>query len=112
MFDHKELCYWVRESQAIVWADRHPAKKEGKTLADFAGTDKLFKRPMHRNPYAFQPHGGQLREISVSGRDTFADWPRLTAEDITATDWEEVQPDYGANNTTRTGADGLLPALS
>jgi len=90
MFDHKEMCYWVRESQAGMWADRHPAPKAGKTLADFAGSDKLFKRPIHRNAYGFQQYGGQLREISTSEAGTVADWPRLTAEDITATDWEEV----------------------
>jgi hypothetical protein len=44
----------------------------GKTLADFAKTrTPLFKRPMHRNPYGFTA-------------------ARLTAEDLTANDWEEV----------------------
>jgi hypothetical protein len=90
--------------------------KAGKTLADFAGSNKMFKRPMHRNAYGFQQlwgccDGGQLREISISEAGTCADWPRLTAEDLTATDWEEVK-DYGPNNTTNTGEDGLLPALS
>ena len=63
--------------------------KTGKTLADFAGSDKLFKRPMHAHPYVFyQPGGGHLMEITADGRRAF--YPRLTAEDLTATDWEEV----------------------
>lgn len=70
--------------------------KAGKTLADFAHSGKLFKRPMHRNAYGFLAEcGSQLREISTSDWggtiNTCADVPRLTAEDATATDWEEVK---------------------
>jgi hypothetical protein len=87
MFDHKESCYWVRESQAGMWADRHPPKREGKTLADFAGTDKVFKRPMHGFPYFFEARGDRHLKELINGK-TF--WPRLTAEDLTADDWQEV----------------------
>ena len=64
----------------------------GKTLADFAKTrTPLFKRPMHRNPYGFTAGGDHLREIRGLGtKDTFVDFARLTAEDLTANDWEEV----------------------
>ena len=60
----------------------------GKTLADFANSEpgKLFKRPMHFNPYTMRDH---LVEVEWSDRGrTFL--PRLTAEDLTATDWQEV----------------------
>ena len=66
--------------------------KAGKTLVDFAKTrTPLFKRPMHRNPYGFTAGGDHLREIRGLGtKDTFVDFARLTAEDLTANDWEEV----------------------
>jgi hypothetical protein len=61
--------------------------KEGKTLADFAGSEpgKLFKRPMHGCAYGFD-RSGYLKEYVNGG--TY--WPRLNVEDLTATDWEEV----------------------
>jgi len=67
---------------------QEPEEEEpsGKTLADFAGSDKAFKRPQHGFPYAFDG-SRHLKEI-INGK-TF--WPRLTAEDLTATDWEEVE---------------------
>jgi hypothetical protein len=85
MFDHKEMCYWVRESQAGMWAGRHPEPKAGKTLADFANSLNTFKRPKHGNAYVFLEH---LLEIDANGRLFL---PKLTAEDLTATDWEEVE---------------------
>ena len=48
-------------------------------------------RPMHRNAYGFPAGSNQLREISTSDAGTYADWSMLTAEDLTATDWEEVK---------------------
>jgi hypothetical protein len=83
--------------------------KAGKTLADFANSGKVFKRPQHAVSYAFTAGSQHLKEIMPDGKTTYL--PRLTAEDLTATDWEEVK-DYGPNNTTNTGEDGLLPALS
>lgn len=97
----------VEEANAAIFGEE-PAR--GKTLADFVGSGKLFKRPMHFNPYTMREH---LVEVEWSDRGrTFL--PRLTVEDLTATDWEEVEEsrDFGANNTTNTGEDGLLPALS
>lgn len=88
MFDHKELCYWVRESQAGVWANRHEQPKAGKTLADFANSGKVFKRPQHAVSYAFTAGSQHLKEIMPDGKTTYL--PRLTAEDLTATDWQEV----------------------
>jgi hypothetical protein len=65
--------------------------KAGKTLADFANSGKLFKRPMHRNPYGFTAGSDHLREIRGGGtKNTFVDFARLTAEDLMATDWQEV----------------------
>jgi len=68
--------------------------KTGKTLADFAGSDKLFKRPKHAHPHGFTPGDQHLKEIRTSDwqgqHNVISDFPRLTAEDLTATDWEEV----------------------
>ena len=84
--------FWYCQDEKGNRAEPAPKQKKGKTLADFAGSVKLFKRPKHRNPYGFPAGSDQLREIcfEISGGDSFADWPRLTAEDLTATDWEEV----------------------
>lgn len=65
--------------------------KAGKTLADFAeqhsqNPDKVLKikRPeTHANAYIFTAYAGCVKESD--GR-----LPRLTAEDLTATDWQEV----------------------
>jgi hypothetical protein len=66
----------------------------GKTLADFANSDKLFKRPMHAKPHGFTARDSHLKEIRTSDwqgqHNVCADFPRLTREDLTATDWEEV----------------------
>jgi hypothetical protein len=114
--------FWYCQDEAGNAAE--PAPKEGKTLADFAGSDKLFKRPMHANPHGFTAGSDHLKEIRTStwgGQvNVCADFPRLTREDLTATDWEEVTlpkeveeyRKFGPNNTTNTGADGLLPALN
>ena len=61
---------------------------EGKMLADFAGSLKLFKRPVHASPYTF--NDGQMREVTERPNGCDYRLPRLTAEDLTATDWEEV----------------------
>lgn len=67
----------------------------GKTLADFAKTKTpLFKRPMHGHPHGFTPGSEHLKEIRTSDwqgqHNVIADFPRLTAEDLVATDWQEV----------------------
>ena len=67
-----------------------PEPREGKTLADFADSGKAFKRPMHANAYGFPAGCEHLQEISKEGEWIIHKWPRLTAEDLTATDWEEV----------------------
>jgi len=81
----------VYKSQAAL----AKAKKAGKTLADFANSGKLFKRPMHANPHGFTAGSDSLKEIRTStwgGQvNICSDFPRLTREDLTATDWEEVQ---------------------
>jgi hypothetical protein len=60
-----------------------------RTLADFAGSGKAFKRPHHALVFAFMETSGFLKEFDVEeGNPTLA---RLTAEDLTATDWQEVQ---------------------
>jgi hypothetical protein len=56
--------FWYCQDEAGNEAE--PGPTAGRTLADFAGSDKLFKRPMHKNAYGFQQYGGQLREISTS----------------------------------------------
>jgi hypothetical protein len=62
--------------------------KAGKTLAEFAGSEKVFKRSKHAVSYAFPRQGsGHLKEIMPDGTTYL---PRLTAEDLTATDWQEV----------------------
>ena len=91
-----ELCdksgqceYWLRHNEGCAVVAMREAEKKpqsGKTLADFAGSDEAFKRPQHGFPYAFDG-SRHLKEI-INGK-TF--WPRLTAEDLTATDWEEVK---------------------
>ena len=65
-----------------------PGPTAGRTLADFAGSLKLFKRPMHSSPYTF--NNGQFREVTERPNGCDYHLPRLTAEDLTATDWEEV----------------------
>jgi hypothetical protein len=76
----------VTTNHAAEWHRQNDEPKAGKTLADFANSGKLFKRPMHFNPYTIREH---LVEVEWSDRGrTFL--PRLTAEDLTATDWEEV----------------------
>ena len=97
-----ELCdksgqceHWLRYNEGCEAADMREAEKKpqaGKTLADFASTrTPLFKRPLHRNPYGFTAGSDHLREIRGFGtKDTFHDFARLTAEDLTATAWEEV----------------------
>ena len=90
-----ELCdksgqceHWLRYNEGCEAADMREAEKKpqaGKTLADFAGSLKKFKRPMHSNAYVVWEH---LLEIDANGRKFL---PRLTAEDLTATDWEEVK---------------------
>jgi hypothetical protein len=87
MFDHLEGCYWVRESQAAVWAK----PQEGKTLADFANSGKAFKRPHHALCYGFIETTGFLKEFDCPEGDGPITLARLTAEDLTATDWEEVK---------------------
>ena len=105
----------VTTSHAAEWHRQNDEPKAGKTLADFAHSGKLFKRPMHANPHGFTAGSDSLKEIRTSTWgdqiNICSDFPRLTREDLTATDWEEVK-DYGPNNTTNTGEDGLLPALS
>ena len=59
--------------------------RERKTLADLAGSTGLFKRPRHAVPYCWWQD--TLREAHEDGSRCM---PRLTAEDLTATDWEEV----------------------
>ena len=99
----------VTTNHAAEWHRQNDEPKAGKTLADFANSGKVFKRPQHAVSYAFTAGSQHLKEIMPDGKTTYL--PRLTAEDLTATDWEEVK-DYGPNNTTNTGEDGLLPALS
>jgi hypothetical protein len=66
-----------------------PEPREGKTLADFADSGKAFKRPHHALVFAFMETSGFLKEFDVEeGNPTLA---RLTAEDLTATDWQEVR---------------------
>ena len=118
-----------REVSGRLWDENgnivgHWEAVDGKKLADFANSGKLFKRPMHANPHGFTAGSDSLKEIRTStwgGQiNICSDFPRLTREDLTATDWEEVTlpkeveeyRNFGANNTTNTGADGLLPALS
>ena len=65
----------------------------GMTLADCAelaeGTEKImgFKRPKHGLAYAFGIHSQHLMEFNAG--KTYL--PRLTAEDLTACDWQEVE---------------------
>lgn len=63
---------------------------EGKTLADFAGSGKAFKRPHHALAFGFIETTGFLKEFSYPDGDIGPSLARLTAEDLTATDWEEV----------------------
>lgn len=97
----------VTTTHAAEWHRQNP--KAGKTLADFAGTDKAFKRPHHALAFGFIEIGGFLKEFNPNG-DGPITLARLTAEDLKADDWQEakIALDFGAN----TGADGLLPALS
>ena len=73
-----------------------PEPREGRTLADFADARPyvLFKRPMHANPHGFTAGSDHLKEIRTSDwggqHNVCADFPRLTREDLTATDWQEV----------------------
>jgi len=109
----------VTTNSAAEWNRQNDEPKAGKTLADFAGSDKAFKRPHHALAYGFITVGGFLKEFDPNG-DGPITLARLTAEDLKADDWQEVhfavdcgeKPDFGPNNTTNTGEDGLLPALS
>ena len=74
--------HWLRFGEGCAVAAEREA---GKTLADFAHSGKLFKRPMHGCAYGFD-RSGYLKEYVNGG--TY--WPRLNVEDLTATDWEEV----------------------
>lgn len=76
----------VTLTSAAEWHRQNDEAKIGKTLVDFAGSGpgKIFKRPKHGNAYTLRDH---LVEIDAEGR-TYR--PRLTAEDLTATDWQEV----------------------
>ena len=85
-----------REVSGRLWDENgnivgHWEAVDGKKLADFANSGKLFKRPMHANPYGFIEGSQHLQEIGKSGEWTVTNWPRLTAEDLTAPDWEEVE---------------------
>jgi hypothetical protein len=65
-----------------------PLNQEVRTLADFADSGKAFKRPHHALVFAFMETSGFLKEFDIEeGNPTLA---RLTAEDLTATDWQEV----------------------
>jgi DNA-directed RNA polymerase subunit RPC12/RpoP len=92
--NHAEEWHRQNDDPTLSWENDVPiyTPKAGKTLVDFAKTrTPLFKRPMHRNPYGFTAGGDHLREIRGLGtKDTFVDFARLTAEDLTANDWEEV----------------------
>lgn len=86
---------WHRQNDdpTLSWKNDIPcyAPQAGKTLADFANSEigKLFKRKNHAVAYTFASHGsGHLKEIMPDGTIYL---PRLTAEDLTATDWEEVE---------------------
>jgi hypothetical protein len=81
----------VTTNHAAEWHRQNDEPKAGKTLADFANGEigKLFKRRHHAVAYTFASRGsGHLKEIMPDGTISL---PRLTAEDLTATDWEEVK---------------------
>ena len=84
----------VTTNHAAEWRRQNREPQAGKTLADFANSGKLFKRPMHANPHGFTAGSDHLREIRTSNwqgqHNVIADFPRLTREDLTATDWQEV----------------------
>jgi len=84
----------VTTNHAAEWRRQNREPQAGKTLADFANSGKLFKRPMHANPHGFTAGSDYLREIRTSNwqgqHNVIADFPRLTREDLTATDWQEV----------------------
>jgi hypothetical protein len=63
---------------------------EGKTLADFANTGKVFKRLKHGLSFGFIEIDGFLKEFDMES-GIVVGLARLTAEDLTATDWEEVK---------------------
>ena len=83
-----------REVSGRLWDENgnivgHWEAVEGKKLADFANSGKVFKRPDHAAPYTFGPEGrDHLKEVESDGRKHL---PRLTSDDVTATDWEEVE---------------------
>ena len=89
---HNSGFWWCQYGNCDTKAEPGGAPKEvpevGNTLSDFADSVKAFKRPMLGSVYGFPLGSEHLQEIMPDGTRYM---PRLTREDIKATDWEEVR---------------------